>query len=77
MQSLYRDLTICDTRLHLGILKTNFLSALSLHEHCSKINLKKKMCKLFGKSPTPSDESIDEKGATPSHQFNNVECPLS
>jgi len=32
------------------------------------------MCKLFGISPTPSDESIDEKGATPSHQFNNVEC---
>jgi len=34
------------------------------------------IAELFSGSihPTPSDESIDEKGATPSHQFNNVEC---
>ena len=25
--------------------------------------------------PTPSDESIDKKGATPSRQFNNVVLP--
>ena len=33
------------------------------------------IAELFSGSihPTPSDESIDEKGAMPSHQFNNVE----
>ena len=35
------------------------------------------IAELFSGSihPTPSDESIDEKGATPSHQFNNVVLP--
>ena len=28
---------------------------------------------LFGKSPTVSDELLNEKGATVSHQFNNGE----